>query len=768
MTTAVSQAAPGIRARGPFPGLDHYGPGDALFFYGRQREARLIAANVRGSRLTIAYGPSGVGKSSVLLAGAVPRLEKLIAQALESDEAREPDFRPPFALAVVRSWADAPLPGLMAELHAGLGRALGAGAEVEAWSPGEPPLAALERWTERVGYVLLLLDQFEEYFVYHKPGEFDLELARILNTPHLRVNILLLLRDDALAMLDRFKGRVSGLYGNMLRLDYLDRAAAKEAILLPVGAYNTAFKTNVVVEDALVEAVLAAPELRPGSGLLGGGAGSGEGSGRDGRVETSFLQLVLSRIWKHAAGRGVLDAKTLEDLGGPTAIVRDHLEDAMRVLEPDERELAADIFHHLVTPARTKVALSAFELQAYVPRSEEEIEVVLKRLSGAGRILRRIESPGAPQGTDVRDRYEIFHDALADAILEWRAGVVAERQARAEREQLRRRVEEEELQRRQAQEQAEKERQAAEKERKAAHRFRVVAGVAGVFAVIASALLAVSVWAANGQRNATRRAQAAKEQAEASGNVAKATAALTTDPARALELALRAAPRYPTEEAMSVLRQAAFQSHLAAVLRGPSRLVAAGFSPDGKRLVTVAANGAADVRDARTGKPQRALRASGGVLEAVFSPDGGKLVTAGADGTTRLWDVRMGAGLGTMKGTRRRCSRSCSARTEGSWPRRAATARSGSGTCSGVCRSRGSGSGKFPPRSPSAPTAESSSCSIFARRPSGWRADVPSRRVPAEARGPESSTCAPAGNCSSSPRETPRASSTPRSARTEG
>ena len=55
----------------PFVGLVPYTGQDARFFFGREREQRLIIANLFASRLTILYGASGVGKSSVLRADVV-------------------------------------------------------------------------------------------------------------------------------------------------------------------------------------------------------------------------------------------------------------------------------------------------------------------------------------------------------------------------------------------------------------------------------------------------------------------------------------------------------------------------------------------------------------------------------------------------------------------------------------------------------------------------------------------------------------------------
>ena len=60
----------------PYKGLTPYSEEDAPFFFGRETEQELITANLMAYRLTLLYGPSGVGKSSVLNAGVVRRLRE--------------------------------------------------------------------------------------------------------------------------------------------------------------------------------------------------------------------------------------------------------------------------------------------------------------------------------------------------------------------------------------------------------------------------------------------------------------------------------------------------------------------------------------------------------------------------------------------------------------------------------------------------------------------------------------------------------------------
>ncbi len=59
----------------PYVGLQPYEPQEHEYFFGRSRERRLIAANLYANAVSILYGSSGVGKTSILRAGVVPDLQ---------------------------------------------------------------------------------------------------------------------------------------------------------------------------------------------------------------------------------------------------------------------------------------------------------------------------------------------------------------------------------------------------------------------------------------------------------------------------------------------------------------------------------------------------------------------------------------------------------------------------------------------------------------------------------------------------------------------
>ena len=62
--------------RSPFSGLRPFTEDDTRYFFGRARETRLIASNVLSASHLVVFGPSGVGKSSALWAGVMPRLRE--------------------------------------------------------------------------------------------------------------------------------------------------------------------------------------------------------------------------------------------------------------------------------------------------------------------------------------------------------------------------------------------------------------------------------------------------------------------------------------------------------------------------------------------------------------------------------------------------------------------------------------------------------------------------------------------------------------------
>jgi hypothetical protein len=405
----------------PYIGLMPYAEKDAPLFFGRGAEREIITANLIASRLTLLYGASGVGKSSVLHAGVAHHLRQLAQQHLAEHGT------PEFVVVVFSAWRDDPLVGLADGIRDAAAQALNV-KPLEPMQLSRSFAQTLQAWSERVdGDLLIILDQFEEYFLYHPQedgeGTLAIEFPRAVNSPALRANFLISIREDSLAKLDRFKGRIPNLFDNYLRIEHLDREAARMAIENPIERYNRLQVTDehwVSIEAALVEAVL--DQIRTGQVMLGeSGEGIVKGEKAETRIETPYLQLVMTRLWDEEmrTGSRILRLETLNRLGGAERIVKTHLDITMSALPPNEEDIAARVFHYLVTPSGNKIAHSVRDLAEYVRLPETKLAPVLEKLSGTGiRILRPVAPPAGLLGPL---RYEIFHDVLAPAVLDWRA-----------------------------------------------------------------------------------------------------------------------------------------------------------------------------------------------------------------------------------------------------------------------------------------------------------------------------------------------------------
>ncbi len=139
----------------PWPGLDAFDEASRRYFHGRDEEIEELLRRVESSPLTVLFGKSGLGKTSLLRAGLMPRL-------------RERNFLPVYARLDFQPGAPAPMAQLRDALHATLAAE---GVDAPALAEGESLWAYLHRaglefWNRRnfPCTPVFVLDQFEEVF----------------------------------------------------------------------------------------------------------------------------------------------------------------------------------------------------------------------------------------------------------------------------------------------------------------------------------------------------------------------------------------------------------------------------------------------------------------------------------------------------------------------------------------------------------------------------------------------------------------------------
>src|SRR6478752_3944561 len=178
----------------------------------------------------------------------------------------------------------------------------------------------------------------------------------------------------------------------------------------------------------------------------------------------------------------------------------------MAGLTEQQNDVAAAVFHHLVTSSGTKIALTAEDLADWSDLDVQDVRDLLESLSsGQQRIVRPVPPPAGANGPA---HYEIYHDVMGAAVLDWRRRYVVRRdQERASRQLI---VEREHA------------RAEATTARRRLRRVRLVA------AAMALALIAVSVLgfvAVQRDRAARRQGREARERAQLS----EAAKSLATD-----------------------------------------------------------------------------------------------------------------------------------------------------------------------------------------------------------------------------------------------
>ena len=447
----------------PYVGLAPFGEGDAERFFGRDAERKRIIANLQASRFTLLYARSGVGKSSLLRAGVVARLAAAPGSRLV-----------PF---VFSSWSGDP--------NVELPRALGAG--------GGGLEQALEAKIGAIdGIVLVILDQFEEFFHYHQGtpegARFADALASCVQRTDLRAHFLLSIREDAYSRLgDEFKGRLPNVYSNYLHLDDLDERGARAAIEGPLRHAAD----GASIEPALVDRVLHDVRRE-------------EAANGHARFETAHLQYVLRRLWDEEAklGSPLLRLSTLEQLGGSRAIFERHFDEALVGLGTAEQDALARAFKFLVTTAGTKRAESAADLAELAGVPQPTLERALEHLREA-----RVLTPVAAGG---QTRYELAHDLLAEPALEWR------------------------------------------REREKAREMRALKRTVAGLGLVAALLAGLIVWALLERAAAGRQT----DRAQAQALVARAVNQLSVDPERSVALARDAWQLSNIPDAEDALRRA--------------------------------------------------------------------------------------------------------------------------------------------------------------------------------------------------------------------
>ncbi|WP_181796738.1 helix-turn-helix domain-containing protein [Streptomyces sp. WELS2] len=581
----------------PYRGLARYETDDRHLFFGREQLTARLAERVLTHRLVAVVGPSGSGKSSLLRAGLIPRL-----QGEESPERR------PTAIRIL--------------------------------TPGPHPMSAhatVGRASREPGDTVVLVDQFEELFTLcADPAERQAYLDLLLTAlrPEHRLRVVIVMRTDFLGHCARHPSLAAALSEATLLVGPMTPAELRRAVVGP------AMAAGLIVERRLTARIVEEAAGKPG-GL-------------------PLMSHALLETWRRRRGR-TLTLAAYEATGGLQGALCRTAEDLYARLPADQAAHARKILLRLVTPGQgTQDTRRPADREELRTDGSPDTGDVLERLVRArlvtvdGSTVHLAHEalltawPRLRNWIDeARERLRV-HRLLTEAARVWDA---LDRDPGALYRGVRLVTAEEVFGGPETKgELTALEREFLVRSVTARDREQRMAALTTLrlrrLTVLLSVLLAVAVTAGliawNQYRSSERRRQeavTAQRTARSRELAAQSDALLRSDPDLASLLAVQAYRLHPTAEATASLYAAAALPLRHRLTGHTAPVDAVVFAPDGRTVAGVGADGRVRVWDAATGEVRAAFRASGGAVRAVaYRPDGRLLAVTNAGGTLLLTD----------------------------------------------------------------------------------------------------------------------------------
>ncbi|HEY3692850.1 MAG TPA: CU044_2847 family protein [Pseudonocardiaceae bacterium] len=567
----------------PYRGLEAFTADHAEVFFGRDRDIELLTARVTARPVVVVVGPSGVGKSSLVQAGLVPRLRESGSWSVVLVcPGQNPWHR--LAAGLLRAQRDPGPEAPVVESRNDVER------QVERLrNEGLSPVSRFLRSRNRS--LLIVIDQFEELLASGQqldPQLLDLLLAPVdaVDDP---IRIVIILRADYLPALLAVPGIGPRLEQSLYLLSPLTEQELHAVVQCPAKARRVRFETvlvNQIVRDAEAESL-------------------------------PLLQFTLTRLWETQRCKTLcFDGYHL--IGGVSGALDRFAEQQMSTLPDDAVGIVEQLLLRLVhTPAEDSgLTIRKRAYQSDLPVAEWE---AAQRLAETRLVIVDTDYDRGPYA-------QLAHEAL---IKSWQRlrhlvrdnadllGLLAWMQQRAAKGHL------------------------LPEARLAKARGWVEGPPHNIFEPVESRETAAETRLRE-LSHARERAEAAARRAEALRLAADAELALRSaqPPATvALALGVESVLTEPTRQGDLALRHVLRlhpRTHACLDHDGPVWAVA--FAPEGLRVATASADGSARIFDT-TGTELVRLDHDGPVQAVAFAPDGTRVATASADGSVRIFDT---------------------------------------------------------------------------------------------------------------------------------
>lgn len=330
--------------------LDPYSKSDAKYFFGRDNEIEKLYRKVKANPITLFYGLSGTGKTSIILCG--------LSNKFDASE---------WTPYVIRRGTGKT--SILMALQCAL-----MGIEIKSDSPpftNSDALAILEDiYENNFSQIYLIFDQLEELFIYGNDDErkIFIKFLGTLKSEYRYIKVILVIREEYLASLDELEERIPEIYDSKVRLKPMENDKARQ-VITKIGLLS-----KLSITEDIAERIINRVTEKRGSYDTTGSIESGEK-----KIRLPYLQVYFHEIASELETKltalpanelHLLTSDELPEIGKINDALSDFLEkrvtDAFEKLKDKnenlERETVWNVLNTLVSYKGTKQSKSIDEI----------------------------------------------------------------------------------------------------------------------------------------------------------------------------------------------------------------------------------------------------------------------------------------------------------------------------------------------------------------------------------------------------------------------
>ncbi|MDI6781721.1 MAG: HEAT repeat domain-containing protein [bacterium] len=349
----------------PYKFLDYYDINDTYIYFGRKKDISRFLGHIASNKFLVIYGESGVGKTSLIKAGLMPRIDpQIITIYIRCDD------NPCAAVknAVINQ------------------------CKISLDNPEEATLLDIFKHIE-TKKCMLFIDQFEEFFKRAErkaKDQFINELMECVYSSTVDARFVISIRRDFFVEMGSYREELPELLSSAWELLKLAEIEARQSITGPAKLFNIDYDSELL--DELVQDITEESNL----------------------IHPIHIQILCNRLVETLDKSALIDRlpqrisyQTYKDLGGAQGIISDYLDTSLDGFPTGKKEYARDILRMMTTSYEVKTLVTSENILVNLKIDPVILGEILSALV-EHRLLRCISGKS----------YELTSDYLAKSITE--------------------------------------------------------------------------------------------------------------------------------------------------------------------------------------------------------------------------------------------------------------------------------------------------------------------------------------------------------------